>query len=75
MTEQVLAVQRCRTTLKKTKRKKSVCPILRGHHCFPHGMPTYHSVHRPCYLLLPMGIKRSKIFRVLTSEAEQPNMF
>ena len=36
---------------------------------------TYHSVHRPCYSLLPMGIKRSKIFRVLTSEAEQPNMF
>lgn len=36
---------------------------------------TSHGVHRPCYSLLPMGIKRSKIFRVLTSEAEQPNMF
>ena len=36
---------------------------------------TYHSVHRPCYSLLPMGIKRSKIFRVLTSVAEQPNLF
>ena len=36
---------------------------------------TYHSVHRPCYSLLPTGIKRSKIFRVLKSEAEQPNLF
>ena len=45
---------------------------------FVEGLPkayTYHSVHRPCYSLLPMGIKRSKIFRVLKSEAEQPNMF
>ena len=36
---------------------------------------TSHGVHHPCYSLLPMGIKRSKIFRVLKSEAEQPNMF
>ena len=33
------------------------------------------TLHNPCCPLLPMGIKRSKIFRPLKSEAEQPNMF
>ena len=39
MKEQVLAVQRMQDYIKKTKQRKSVCPILRGHHCFPHGIP------------------------------------
>ena len=36
---------------------------------------TYHGVHRPCYSLLPMGIKRSKIFTLMRIHSAVKEVF
>lgn len=36
---------------------------------------TYHSVHRPCYSLLTLGIKRSKIFTLMRIHSAVKEVF